>query len=404
VNRIQVIIAITGFLGLLNGLQRYLLPIALITAGWDLQSYGYIYVVQALAVAIPMILGGISTDIKGRKSTTVVAFVTFSIGVTLFAYFINSESLLMLIVAQAVTTVSFGISRMALSIQMADETAEGDDRTRNLGLQAGLRNLMAFIGPLAFGFIFQNYELSLFGFADFEVGFFILAFFGIAGVLLSLLLPDTPVELLEKNAEVSITEIDEQELKMQKAFGVEEIILGFVSGLIVPFMDFYILTVFTPSDWEWGLLTALGNIGIASGSIIASRYAEGYGKAKTVVMFNLVVPLLATGIAFAPTFELISIFYVGRITVANLGHPIWESWYFSHISDNLRGRTWSIIQVSRRISRALGVAAGPMVYTTLGPISFPLACIFYPVAMLIPYTAEKRLNREIELEPIIAHD
>ena len=384
----------------MSGLQRYLLPIALISSGWNLQEYSFIYVVQAFSVAIPMILGGISTDLRGRKSTVVVSFVLFSIGVGMFAVFINGISLLMLILAQVVTTVSHGISRMALSIQMADETLAGQERTKNLGLQAGIRNLMAFLGPLFFGFLFENYELSLLGFRDFEVGFAILAVLGILGVFLSLLLPQTSHEVLTMNARVKLANIDPKQLKMQYAFGIEEMMIGFVSGLIVPFINFYILTVFFPSDWEWGLLTALGNIGIASGSIVASRYAENYGKAKAVVVFNLLVPLLASGIAFASTFGTVSIFYIGRITVANLGHPIWESWYFTHISDNLRGRTYSIIQVSRRFSRAVGTAAGPIAYTALGPIAFPLGCLFYPIAMTIPYLAEKKFSN-IEIDPFV---
>jgi len=339
-----------------------------------------------------MIIGGIFTDLKGRKSTVVISFALFSIGVGLFARYISASSFLMLIIAQIITTVSFGISRMALSIQMADETQEGEERTKSLGLQAGTRNLMAFLGPLSFGFLFENYDITLFGFTDFQVGFAILAGLGIVGIFLSLFLPETSEDILHKNAQVKLNNIDSQQLNMQYAFGLEELIIGFVSGLVVPFIDFYILTEFHPSDWEWGLLTALGNIGIASGSILASRYAENYGKARTVIIFNLVVPLLASGIALAPSLEIISVFYIGRITVANLGHPIWESWYFSHISDNLRGRTWSIIQVGRRFSRAIGTAAGPIAYTSVGPAIFPLACLLYPLAMTIPYFMERRLS------------
>jgi len=385
------IIAITGYVGLINGLRRYLLPVALIRYGWSLQDYGTIYVIQTFAMAIPLLLGGYSTDLKGRRSTIVFSFFMFSVGVSIFSFVISGTSLLYLIIAQVITTVSSGITRMALSIQMADETEE-EERTSSLGWQAAVRNFASFVGPLIFGFLFQNYHLAIFSFTDFEVGFAILAAMGVVGLFASFFLPETDSLMIEENREIHLSDITDDERSMQYAFGIQEIIIGFTSGLIVPYINFYILTEFNPSDWQWGLLTALGSMSVATGTIIASQGADGFGKGRTVVVFNLAVPILAGGIAFAPTLGWVSVFYIARITTANLVHPIWQSWYYSHIMENLRGRTMSIQRMSRRLARGLGTAGGPLAYTLLGAFVFPLGALFYPVAMLIPYLNEKRLE------------
>ena len=393
-SRSTSIITVTGYLGLLNGVQRYLLPLALVHYGWSIRDYSTVYVIQAFAMSLPLILGGFSTDLKGRKSTIVISFFSFTIGAMIFAFVISGASLIYLIVAQVITTVSFGISRMALSIQMADETTEGQERTSSLGLQAGIRNLLGFIGPVSFGLILDNVNLKFFNLVNFQVGFLILAVLGILGVLIALILPATDLQLLTMNRSIHLHDLTEDERKMQYAFGIEEAIIGFTSGLIVPFIDYYILTNFAPTNFEWGLLTGIGNISIALGSIFAGFFAENFGKSKFVLLSNFLVPFLALGIALGSSFGLVSVFYIARIATANLIQPVYEAWYYTLISENLRGRTMSFIQTGRRLSRAGGTILGPVAFTALGSLSFPIGCLFYPLAMLIPFVQEKRLGSD----------
>lgn len=389
---INRIVFFTGVLGLLNGILRYLLPLSLIFYGWSLYEYGLLYFVQAFAMAVPMILGGFSTDLNGRKSTIALSLVLFSVGTYMYADVISGNNLTLLIVAQILTTVSFGITRMGLSILMADVTKMGHDRTKFLSIQAGVRSFSAFVGPLLFGVILEYGNITLFSLDIYESAFLILTFLSLFGFSFVYFLPRTDPSILILNRDHSLRDMNKQERQIQYAFGVEEVILGFTSGLIVPFIDYYVLTEFQPSDIQWAVLAAVGNIGIAIGSFSAGFVAEGYGKAKFVIRSNLAVPFLALGITLAPSFILVSVFYVARQALANLIHPIWESWYFSHTQQNIRGRSLSLIQVSRRLSRSLGVAAGPASFALLGPAIFPIACIMYPVAMGIPAFVERKLS------------
>ncbi len=181
---------------------------------------------------------------------------------------------------------------------------------------------------------------------------------------------------------------------MQCAFFFQEILIGIPSGAIVPFIDYYILTEFQPDEFSWGIIFGLSNSTIAIGSLLAGKYSEGFGKGITIVRLNALAPVLALGIALSSSLTLVAFFYVFRSGVANSIHPVWQSWYFSHTLNTARGRSFSAVQISRRFARAGGVAIGPLLFGALGAISFPISCMFYPIAMMIPYRTEKRLEME----------
>ncbi len=233
-----------------------------------------------------------------------------------------------------------------------------------------------------------------------QSGFLILVVFSVIGIFVSLILPQTSQENLQKNRMASISDFDQDQKKMQVAFGIEEAIIGFTSGLIVPFIDYYILYEFNPRRDLWGLVFGISNSSIALGTYLVGKYAEKYGKGNTVMALNAVAPILALGIAFSPTFAVVSVFYIARTTFANAVQPAWESWFFAHTPDTVRGRTMSVIQLNRRLTRAGGTALGTLLYAAMGTILFPLGCLFYPIAMSIPRGVEKTIvnNPHVNLE------
>ncbi|MHA2169199.1 MAG: MFS transporter [Candidatus Kariarchaeaceae archaeon] len=393
-NRVTIIIIVTGFVGFLQGIQRFLIPIALIHYDWSLPQYGAIYVFQALAMAFPMLLGGISTDLQGRKQTIAIGFILLGLGTITFMLALDGSNLLWLIVSQIVSTISFGITRIGLSTILVDETMPGFDRTNALGKQATSRNFTGFIGPVMVGSYIEAEKFGLGEMNTIKTSFLILALLSFLGVFLSFILPATSAENIMRNREASIADFSPNQKKMQLAFGVEEIIIGFTSGLIVPFIDYYILSEFDPRKDHWGVVFGISNSSIALGSFLVGRYAERFGKANTVLSINSVAPILALGIAVSPTFLWVSVFYILRTTFANAVHPAWESWFYAHVPETVRGRTMSVIQLSRRLTRAGGSAMGTVLFASMGTLLFPLGCLFYPFAMAIPRGVENTLTDE----------
>lgn len=393
IDRVTIIIAVTGFIGLLNGIQRFLVPIAMIHYKWSLSDYGWVFTFQAVSMALPMLLGGISTDIKGRKQTITGGFVLLVIGTILFMYSMDGSNLWLIIISQVISTISFGVSRLGLSIILADETQPGFDRTNALGKQATSRNAAAFLGPVLIGIHLEN-EVFDFGIGIIHSAFLILVILSVIGIMFSFILPTTSMEIIERNKQAKISDFTTKQKKMQAAFGIEEMIIGFTSGMIVPFIDYYILAEFDPPKDVWGLVYGISNSSIAIGSLLVGRYAERFGKGNTVLGLYIIAPFLALGIALSSTFSLISVFYILRTTSANMAHPAWESWFFSHTPDTVRGRTMSVIQLSRRLARGAGTATGTVLFATMGTLLFPVGCLFYPIAMVIPRGVEKMIEKE----------
>ena len=109
VNRV---IAFSGFLGLLQGVNRFLVPIALLQFGWDLEDYALVFLTQALSMALPFLFAGFIADLKGRKQTIAISFLLFAVGTYGFVLTIKGDSIFAIIIAQMIITVAFGLARV----------------------------------------------------------------------------------------------------------------------------------------------------------------------------------------------------------------------------------------------------------------------------------------------------
>lgn len=398
---VNVIIMVTGFIGFLQGVQRFLIGYSLVYYDWDLAEFGLVYIFSALAMTIPMIVSGIFTDIKGRKQTIIVSFFLSTLGSLSLMITISGSVLIYIIFSQILATISFGIAQVGLTSIMADETTEGFHRTNVFGKQATAKNLASFLGPILMGVyldqiirITTEFDLGVITVDIIQSGFLIIGIIAIGGIFLGTILPNTSVKQIELNKQATITDFTKSQRQMYKAFGAEEMIIGFTSGLVVPFIDYYILTEFNPSTLTWGIVFGISNSTIAIGNYMVGRYSEGFGKGNAILILNLFSPLFALGIALVPSFSLVAVFYILRSGVANAVQPAWNSWFFMHSPDTVRGRSLSVIHISRRFARAAGTAAGPSLFIILGPTLFPLGCLFYPLAMSIPRKTEINLNKE----------
>ncbi|MCY3413760.1 MAG: hypothetical protein INQ03_19105 [Candidatus Heimdallarchaeota archaeon] len=402
--KVTLILIFSGFQGLIQSIIRFIMPLALIFYGWDLNDYALVYFFQALSMALPYIFGGFFTDLRGRKQTISLAMILLIIGIFTLAWSIDGDRLIIIILGQMIITLSGGMVQIGISTILVDETSIGQDRTHNFGKNFSIRNLLGFIGPVGIGLLISGINLgeiywrinfTLFNQSIYVSVLYLVMFFSTAGVLLSLLLPKTSVSFIQENKAAKLSDFSESQKSMQKAFLVEEIMLGFLSGAIVPFINYYVLITYQPTDLVWSLIFGISNSSIALGNYFVGKYSESFGKGRSIVILNIFAPFFALGIALGPSFTVVTIFYILRAAFANAVHPAWESWYFSHTLDTARGRSFSIIQMGRRVARSMGSATGPLFYSYFGAMAFPIISIFYPISMSIPYLKEKILKEEI---------
>lgn len=390
-SEVRKIIYVSGFAGLLQGIQRYLVPITLIHYGWSLSQYGAVYFVQAIAMTLPMFFSGIISDIKGRVVIISLSFALFAFGSLLFMLSIGGSNLFFILISQIITTIASGISQVGLATILADETKLGYDRTNSYGLQATLKNIAMFVGPLLMG-VYIDYAkpVTIVHYYEvYETGFLILTGLSVIGIFFSFVMPETSYEVLEERKSAKLEDFDDGQKKMYTSFTVEEMLIGLTSGLIVPFIDYYILDHFAPSGLVWGLVFGLSNSSIALGSFVVGRYSERIGKGNMVMLLNSFAPVFALFIAISGSFWVVSVFYILRAGFANAVQPAWQSWFFDHTPSTFRGRSMSVLQINRRLARAGGTALGPFLFTALGTALFPLGCLFYPFAMAIPRKTEQ---------------
>ncbi len=283
---------------------------------------------------------------------------------------------------------------------IANETKKGVDRTRGFSGNLFFAGIGRVFAPLMCGYL-----LIITGF---DLVFALMAVFGFIalGLVFSLKLvveesPEEEIEYAEHLSEDSGDDYSGFEddrrsvLAVQASFAAGRMLMGFASGIAIPFISWFILKSFDPSTEVWGWVNSVSYIAMSLGYILLAYTAERVGKANIVVFFWLLVIPMTIGIALAQTFLLISIFFIARRFFAMVPGAAWNSFMFEWIPPKRRGRTMGVLLMGQRGARSAGTLAGGFAFGALGVALFPIAMLAYPVAGLLPLIWSKRVKERL---------
>ncbi|NHJ39914.1 MAG: MFS transporter [Asgard group archaeon] len=362
---------------------------------------------QYAAMGIIFFLGYI-VDIQFKKITmiiglicTVLAAVLFTrvegvFGLTIFFYclYFIGQSLMML------STNTF----------VANETKKGESRTTGFSYIMFFRGLAATIAPIT-----CTYLLLL---LNYEWVFTIMGSFGLIALVLvftlRLIVEDTPkdeIKYAEKLSESSgddfhivqeMTKGKRSILGVQISFGLGRGLMGFASGVAIPFVGLYIYDVFNLTEIQWGWLNTINWMFLTIGYIYMGSIAEIVGKEIIVVIYWILVIPAAFGImlaSYANLFYFTAFFFILRYLLAMTPSAAWNSFIYEWIPPKHRGKTMGLIQTGQRGLRATGTLVGGTIIGLLGALTFPVAMFAYPLAGLLPLFVslgvKKKLNKNL---------
>ena len=310
-------------------------------------------------------------------------------------------------VLYASTGIGQGFMRTSIDSLIADYTKSGDERTKSYGYTITFATLAGTIGPLFAGYILDPIatpELQWWT-VRFSI---VLVFMGCTKLLTGLIglytdywLKDRVI-LVDKAVETIKSDDNSarDDFRTALIFGFGQAIMGFSSGMVIPYLIPWINATYETDPFILGILPSIANLTLASGTLFVGLSSERVGKIRMIGFVYLLAPILTIGMVYTPFFLVMSIFYVIRMAVANMAGPATNSLYMSEISMERRGRTMAIIRILWQFPRQTGTLVTAILLTlglfggisNFGIIIFPLAMALYPVSVIPMYVAV-RINR-----------
>ncbi len=381
-------------------LLSYMLPLMLIYMGWNELWYGLIYSVAGYASTATVFFLGYITDIRKRRNTLIAGIGLSVLSMAGFYFSTISELKIWMIGTYAFFGLAGSLTEMSLNTLLADISHSKDKKIQSFSLLEFFRNIGGVLAPLIGGIfltVYTKFRIRQEAYLALMIIITVLLF------LTFLFSFKFPIPIMDKE-EVRKLKTDEEwstfeKDKEKKSIGLQlgafllcQLILGFTSGVAIPFLRFYIIDYFAVSDMTWAIISAIFNLGIAFGNLSIVPMSKRVGNEKTLGFLYFIVPLLALGIALGNALPVVVTFHVLRGSAANMSRPAWNSFFYSWLPPEFRGRSSGLVSAGRRLARSGGTNVGAIIFPLLGKWTFPIMMLGYPVAILIPLLVQKFLK------------
>lgn len=395
------IITVNFFFRIFQASFMFMLPLYGLDKGWSDSHYGFVLAIGGFtAMAVTFFLG-ILVDMKFKRTTMIIGLFATIISALIFT---RVDDTALTIAFYSLYAVGMQLMMISTNTFIANETKKGADRTKGFSGNLFFAGIGRMFAPLACGYLLI--------FLDFDSVFAIMAMFGAIALMLVLTLKlgaeETPKEEIEYAENISVDSGDDYStmqdddkgkmsiLGVQVSFAIGKMLMGFASGIAIPFISWYILSRFEPSTEVWGLVCSMSYICMSLGYLLMAHTAEKVGKANIVLIFWLLVIPCALGIALSSSFLWISVFFVARRFFAMTPGAAWNSFLFEWIPPKHRGKTLGMLQVGQRGARSTGTLVGGFAFGALGVALFPLAMVAYPIAGLLPLIQSRRAKKKMD--------
>ncbi len=413
-SKVMVLSALTALSRLSNSFRQIVLFLFVIFmfSGSGINTdafYGLIVAVAGYVQALTLFPAGTLSDKRGRGVAIFIGGLISGIGLIMMPFAYDTFTVLLL---YALTGVGSGFTMTSLKTLVADYTERGEERTRSYGITMAAGTLAAIVGPLLAGYILDpialpgvNPEMLRYSIVFFMWGGLRIVT-GVVGLITARWLQkNIPKKVVPEEVE----EIDESpnssdaknDTITSTLFGISRMIMGFSSGMVVPYLIPWIAATFNPSEVVLGSLPAISNVTLATGALFVGLASERVGKVKMITALYILAPILTIGLVYTP-FLLMAVFYIARMAVANMAQPASDSLFMGEVSQIRRGRSLALTRIMWTFPRQTGTLLTSILLgigflgttTQFGIIVFPIAMALYPISVIPMYIAVRR-NRKL---------
>ncbi|UCE11239.1 MAG: MFS transporter [Candidatus Thorarchaeota archaeon] len=418
VSKIGVLSVLTALGRLGRSLTIIVLPLFALEIGYDEAFYGLMVAAAGYVQAAALFPAGTFSDRRGRGLAILLGSIISGIGLVLIPF--TSDPIL-IIGLYALTGLGGGFTSTSIDSLIADHTRSGGERTKSYGYTITVATLAAIVGPFMGGYIldpvaFPGIDNAMVRYAIIFTFMGVIMFAaGIIGFTTDRWLKNNTDDSkqIEAKEEGTETFTAENDAKTALLFGASQGMMGFASGMVIPYLIPWIYAAFNPDPVVLGSIPAIANLTLASGTLFVGLGSERIGKLRIIFLLYLLSPVFMLGIVYswsletilnglgiaAPAFFVMIVFYIARNAVANMARPAYSSLFMGEISVARRARSLALTRISWTFLRQSGTLVTAVILAlsvdivTFGLVLFPIAMVVYPLCVIPMYFAVKRNER-----------
>ncbi|WP_433708630.1 MFS transporter [Paenibacillus illinoisensis] len=388
-----------------NGMFSVLYNLYIQGLGYNDTMNGQIVSIQSLATAIMFVPIGLGGDRFSRKRLLIAGALFSGIFLIGRSFDYSASGLIWFAVFSGLFAGVFQV----LAIPFLAENVKKSQRLKMFSYYSSLVLASQVLGSLGGG-VFADllHTLGIAKVTGLQTVLFIGGAATLAAFIPMLFVSDdkTPAQTVTTNAVPAVVASEDKNLSATEQpgklpdkkndsrligqFVITQLLIGFGSGLVVPYLNLYFTNRFSVSLSAMSLLISLGQIMTIVSMLIGPTLAAKVGSVRAVVLFQVFsLPfLLLTG--FTNVLFIASVSFLFRQALMNAANPIQSAILVDRVSDKRRGIANSLMQTAFMIGWATMGPVQSYLVTTYGTywgyaITFSITGGLYVISSLMYY-------------------
>ncbi|WP_209125017.1 MFS transporter [Alkalihalobacillus sp. BA299] len=347
--------------------------------GFDDQVNGKVIAMTAMASAIFLLPAGLMSDKVGRKKVILVGAIFSALTLFLRAVLVAEPLLLV----SAFCTGIFMSFIQVSSIPLLAENSTEKQRVHLFSFNFALIMVANVVGNALGGTLSDALQafLSLSTLWSVRVTLLVGSAFFFASLVPILTINEKKKLKTEKTGASSFKNIFKTQkagLKMIALFAIAQLIIGFGSGLVIPYLNLYFTDRFEINKSLVGIIISLGQAMTAVALMIGPAVVKRFGEVRAVVILQLSsLPFLLLT-AYTENLWFAVIGFLFRQALMNAGNPIQMSLMMRSVDDSIKG-----------LANSLGQMVFQLGWAVMGPVSMTIVMLngaYYGYAIVFSIT------------------
>ena len=365
------------------GIYRLLFNFYVLSLGYDERLLGQLITVTsmtALLMALPM---GFLSDMIGRKWSLILGGGSVSLAIFMM---VLAPSVPMFYAMNMLMGAGQSLSMVTMSPFLMENSGE-QERTYLFSLSVGLQMAASAVGNWAGGYlptwVGQVRGVPPTSSAAYAGALGIIAICSVFALIPLLWLTNPNLHRSQRALFTPFQYAAKHPAELTKLI-LPMLLISLGAGLLMPFMNIFFRNVHLAPDPVIGTLFAWGSLAMGIGTIIAPPLADRLGKVQLVVITQgLSIPFLFI-LGFSPLFWLSAVAYYIRLTLMNMGGPVYQAFVMEHVEEESRATVASLVSMANSFGWAFSPTISGWLQVKYGfnPV-FMMTIALYSVAVFL---------------------
>ncbi|WP_018921876.1 MFS transporter [Salsuginibacillus kocurii] len=352
---------------------------------------GRVIAMQATATALALLPAGLLSDRIGRKKIIISGALCLAVSLFARSLFVPENALLSMAFLTGIGMAAIQVAAIPLLAENSTEAQRVHLFSFNFAL-----NMVANVIGNALGGTFSDVFQWTFAFSSLE-SIRVTLLIG-AALSFSALFPVLRIKeerkVKQEKAGVSgwkkLLTTHRSGLKLIGLFAVAQLLIGFGSGLVIPYLNLYFTDRFDITYSAVGIILAAGQAMTAVAFMLGPAVVGKVGEVKAVVILQLSsLPFLLVT-AFTENLWLAVIGFLFRQALMNAGNPIQMSLMMRKVDDSIKGLANSVGQMVFQLGWAVMGPVSTTIVVMYGAYTgwalvFSMTCVLYLIGSIYFY-------------------